>query len=241
MKQKRHVRITPIILYIIGFGFITYSAYWFIKTAFKAESTLSEVLPETKTLNKEYKQLITVESQNKVRVIRTINNKVRNAFSILECDSNILMIYKIGVMAHSSLNQIIKLEQKNADITTNIIYKGFNEGLLKFNYASGPPPKALDIYLTFWGRSLKKLHENESIVNYYLELQNLSIAYEKNGVRDICVASDEGRFIHKNIPVSVLFLKRNNAVYFMLMTGKNEKETLRPNLLYELIEGAFKQ
>jgi len=39
------------------------------------------------------------------------------------------------------------------------------------------------------------------------------------------------------IPMDLLFIERNRVVYLLIMTPKSEKESIKPDLLYNIITG----
>jgi hypothetical protein len=70
-----------------------------------------------------------------------------------------------------------------------------------------------------------------------LRCKNFSIRYSEKGPIDIFVEAKESILGKMDVPVDILFLKRDRAVYLLLMSPNNPKEGILPNFLYNIVSG----
>jgi hypothetical protein len=95
---------------------------------------------------------------------------------------------------------------------------------------------ASKIYLSLNGDSVRTVFKNDSIACYYLKLKNASVQYKLNGVYEIYVRSNTKLYFFSSEPsVSLMFLKKQNYLYFLLLTVNDDKVKLDPDLLNKLI------
>jgi hypothetical protein len=67
---------------------------------------------------------------------------------------------------------------------------------------------------------------------------NLSIRYAKNDPIDIFVLGQEKLLGAATIvPMDLLFLKRDDALYLLIMTPNGPRLTIPPDLLYNVVKG----
>ena len=199
--------------------------------------SLSEDLPNTKFLNEEYLTIIKEKYRSKALVNIVRNSKVRNPIAAIEFDKNyLLFIYKIDILKDTSLNSLLVISpNKEAKEQVRIKYKLTDAGLYDFINKSGPVPNVSNIYIGFNADSITKKTINDSLVTYGLVTNNLSIHYRENDTTDIIIkGKDEDFGKSVNMSIEILFLKRKSSVFFLTLTAKNLRDTIPPNLLYNI-------
>jgi len=87
--------------------------------------------------------------------------------------------------------------------------------------------RKIDLYLD--GDSITTVAKNDRMICYYLKAKSFYMYY--NGTNSPNIKAEAK---HDNTPVSIAFLKKNNKIYLLMMDIK-EAETMRPDLLYSLI------
>lgn len=206
----------------------------------KNQMAFEEDLPSTYKLSTEDSNLISYNYRQKLKVIEVFGSKVRNPISMISFDENYrLMIYKIGSANALLLNDIIHTEIKNVDRSTCYTYSVLSNDIpYKFQYKSGVERKGTKIYLTLDGDSLNTFKQNDSIVSYNLICKNISIRYGQNDAVDIFIESKKGSFVNsQNIPMSILFFRRSNNIYLLLLSSDKPNSPIPNNLLYDMVTG----
>ena len=200
--------------------------------------SLSEDLPNTQSLNEEYSAVIKEKYKNKALVNVVRKSKVRNPIAAIEFDKDyLLFIYKIDFMKDTSLKSILVIRPNTEPKEeVGIIYKLTDAGLYNFINKSGPVHNVSNIYFGFNSDSIIKKNTNDSLINYGLVTNNLSIHYRENDIADIIVKSKEKNFGNSDtMPIEVMFLKRKSSVFFLTLTAKNASDTIPFNLLYNIV------
>src|SRR6476620_3032522 len=102
-------------------------------------------------------------------------------------------------------------------------YTVINEGTFRYLYKAGEITPIFDIYLTLGGSQIEEVSKSDSLLSYSLQCRSLSLRYAKEDPKDILLDVD-GSIQSGNVPVDLLFLKRNKAIYMMLLISKSEFE-----------------
>lgn len=150
-----------------------------------------------------------------------------------------LISYKIDLIKGTSWSNVLDVTLKSVERTNMEVYTVISENIFyRFEYHDAPTKSVSKVYLTLSGDSLRTVVTNDSIVSYHLLCNNFSIKYSENEAVDIFVVGNEKAFGATTvIPMDLLFLKRDNAVYLMIMTPNDPKSVISPELLYNLVTG----
>lgn len=229
MKTKK------IIYWIIGLVI----CFFVVKAIVQIIISFNESDFYSEDLKKEYMNLFSENNQDSLSVVWNYNSKVRNQISLFDYGNQkkyCITVYKIPIAKDFSLNEINIEKAHKETLSAGNIYTTINEGLLfELNYVSGSPPQAKSINFSYSGDSLEDIVENDSIKYYSLNAESFSIRYNKENVVDIFGKAED--FWNKRLALNVLFLKRNNSLYLLLMTVNHNTDILPSDLLYNLIVG----
>jgi|GEM_PF-1752150 len=191
----------------------------------------------SESLINEYKNLFPKNEKDKLTVVWNYNSKVRNQISLFDYGSDkkySITVYKIPMDFKFSLKQIKVEKSKEEKMSSGSIYNKINEGLLfEINYISGKPVEAKTIKFTYSGDTLRNIVENDSIKAYNLNFETFSIKY--NNEKTVDIYGETSKFWNKSLAMNIIFLKRNDALYLLIMTINNNNDILPPDLLYNLI------
>ena len=202
--------------------------------------SFEEDLPVSYSLTSEDSLLIKDIYRQKIKVNVVHNSKVRGPVSMLFFDQSYhLIIYKIHLLSGNlPLQNILQTQIRNADRSVGYPYTIYTDNInFKFQCKAGLVSSVSKVYLTVSGDSLRTIAKNDSIIAYNLDCKNLSIRYQDQGPVDIFVVGNEKFLSGTNaIPMDILFLKRDDNLYFLLLTPRNEKGILPRELLYNVID-----
>lgn len=242
--KKQENRITRIIIRIsLGLctlGFIIFLGNR-INIAFSQNRLgLNEQLPASYSLSSEDSSLIAINYRRQIKVNQVYKSKLRNPVSLVYFGKEYqLIIYKIDLFKDISLKNLFHIQIKSMDQSTGISYLIVDHNLFfNFKYKAGLIPTVSKIFFTLSGDSLQTLSESDSMISYHLLCNNFSLRYSEQGPVDIFVAGKErGLGTTTQISMDLLFLNRNHAVYLLIMTPKDSKSTIAPDLLYNIVTG----
>jgi hypothetical protein len=235
MKKKRKIRV--IIIGLCALGFVVFLV---VNMFSEIDKGLAEHLPSTYTLRAEDSNLILNRYRGKLKVDEVYHSSVRGPVSFISFDKGYkLIIYKIDLAIDSSLKTIFNTEIKSMDRSMGYSYSIMENNIFfRFEHKAGPTRPVSKIYLTLTGDSLQSVVKNDSVISYHLLCDNFSIRYAENDPIDIFVVGKEKMLATTTvIPMDLLFLKRDGAIYLLIMTPNNPKSTIAPDLLYNVVMG----
>lgn len=233
MSNKKILKIIGFSLSGLVLGYMLFSA---ISSMYKLARSFSEDSMMNKSISKEYADLFRDEYKSKIDTGVTYFSKVRHPVTTLSLDKNYpLLIFKMDLTRDVSLPDVItEVSKEYPSPNTGIVYNLIRERLFNLIYLSGKPSFSDSIYFYVQGDSIKTVVSNDSMVGYHLYCRNFSLAYKKDGIKDIA-AYNEGFEVFRKFPVNLLFLKRDKALYFLLMSVKDKKLPFKENQLLEMI------
>lgn len=236
MKKDKSKRNGIIIISLLVLGFIIFLTVNIFDAFEEMDKDSMEILPSVYSL--EDSSMISKKYRKELTVDEVWRSKVRQPIAFMFFDSTYHLIsYKIDLINDSSLREIIGLKKISVDRSTGITYHIIDKGLFKFQFKAGKTEPVSKIMLTLAGDSLQTVVYNDSIINYHLLCDNLSIRYLDKGPKDIFVIGKQEAFSTSIIPMDILFLKRNKAVYLLLMIPVDAKVQMPSNLLYNVVMG----
>jgi len=194
-------------------------------------------LPFTFSIPSDDSTIISKKYWNKIKVGKIANEKGRNPVSMLRFDKKYhLLIYRIDLTQNLELPDVLNNVNECVDRTTGIVYTVINlNDFCRFEYHASAATPASKIFLTLAGDSLQEV-KNDSAVSYHLICKNLSVRYSEEQPVDIYMVGTELLFGNTTrIPMDLLLLKRNAAVYLLIMMPDNPKATIAADILYNMV------
>jgi hypothetical protein len=219
-----------IIFIIVVVILIVYIPRIGLKTEAEYPRTFSYVIPQ------EYLNLFSDVNKVKMTSLRTVNIKFRNSISNIGYNKNYyIQIYKLdstfNIPVREAINENYEFNHGYHDVPYDI-----NEQYCaEFVYKLYRPTKPSKIYLSLSGNNTQILKKNDSIACYYSNFQNFSIKFQKDADDDIYAKANSDNFLTKEVPLEVLFLKRQKNLYLILMSVNDRAISLMPDMLYNLI------
>jgi len=188
-----------------------------------------------------YINLFNNSAKEKLTVTYTSFAQYRDSISYLVYDKKYdVEISKIRAATNLNLEKDIINSYKKPDgfsSSSTVGIAPYNENNFVINYRAESTESASKIYLSLLGDSIKTIVRNDSIANYFLNVKNMFVQYKPDSVYQIYIeAKSNFYFFTQKQPVSLMFLRKNNSLYFLLLTVKNDGDKLDPSLLYNLVE-----
>ena len=154
-------------------------------------------------------------------------------------DTYHLVIYKIDSTGGKSLSNLLEVKTGNSKRTDNVVYSAIEfNGFSKLQWRPVRPRAVSKIHVILGGDSLVRVAANDSIVSYHLLCQSLSIKFSPDGPVEVNMIGEDRPFGRTAVsPVDLLFMKRNEAVYLLIMTPASTDRNISADLLYNIVLG----
>ncbi|MBS1522655.1 MAG: hypothetical protein JST50_16770 [Bacteroidetes bacterium] len=146
-----------------------------------------------------------------------------------------LQIYKMDSLARQPLQKSVEEAFTDFNHTISTPYSLDNTSPVEYLFKLTKPVKPLKIYLKINGTDNKILAKNDTVAYYYSRLRGFALTYNQADFFDIIGRVKEGN-ISEHVWHELLFLRRNNGLYFLTMCPKEAKTDYIPGLLYKVIK-----
>jgi len=198
----------------------------------------ADYIPPTYLLINDDSVVVSPKYLSNLRVREITHNKNRNPISLLEFDTTYdLVIYRIDLKKSAPFSTIFTSKIKDEDESVGITYNVIASSLHTMYVSEQATRPVSVLYTTFYGSPLGTVQKSDSLLCYYLQCKNLSVRFAKNAPVDILLKSEGGGFNYGSLPLSVLFLQKNNAVYLVTLSPMKAGGSMDRNLLYNIVTG----
>jgi hypothetical protein len=179
--------------------------------------------------NSEVKEKIVLQSATSFQKRNTIVDAVYNN----EYD---IMITKIAIKSDFRLkNDIIRMNERPEDAAPQTS-SSYNQNNFRFAYDGNSNEIVSKIYLTLIGDSTAIYLKNDSTGFYFSYLTGAYLQYNPNGVRKIVIeAKKKFQLFNQKKPIAIVFIKRNDFLYFITINGESDESIIDPKMLYRMI------
>ncbi len=234
MKTKIQL-VYRIILLLIGI-ILTYAI---IKATYNFHRIDRDNLPPLKDVGSSDTLIFNDKYKSKIKPDVLYRRKDRNPISVLIFDSTYkIVVYKIDSSRITSLSRQFHFSQQKDGITADETYQVFPlRGFLVY-YIYEPAKIRNEIYFTVSGNSLREGIRNDSVFYCNLFCDNFSIRYEAKGPVDFVLKDPHDDMLGPTnliIRTSLMFLKKKQDLYFIMMTPIKEGKTMSDDLLWQLL------
>jgi hypothetical protein len=136
MRGKKGIN--KIILILVVTTLVIYLGFKIAEGFSENTKALGEDLPATYSLLPEYASLIPKKYLDKITITKVLQSKVRDPISLLSFDSSYsIVICRINLIKHESLESIVKIKLKNVDRSVGYSYNIIDHSAFRFQYKSG--------------------------------------------------------------------------------------------------------
>jgi len=190
-------------------------------------------------LPKDYLDIFPPGISEKIAVKTVFHYKHKSAIGSCSYDNRFAVeIVKIDSSFKLPVNMAIVKKIDNSIITSGVIYVPLKEPGFETQYQLIGSSGINKINLTLYGDSIKTALKNDSITSYYLKLKNFSVTFNVSTEMAIFADADQGFGQFSNIPVDMAFVRKNGALYFVLLAPITADSKLDPDFLGQLINHA---
>jgi hypothetical protein len=136
-------------------------------------------------------------------------------------DDYFIEISKLNCPANGPLDSLISISFKETEMSLNVDYTSpFSRLPVVSSYARQNQESSRHLYVTVFGDGVSQVSKNDSTIVYQGKLKNLGLRYFLNGPQDIYMRQEQEPYER----VRVIFARRKNSTYLVLMARKDEAE-----------------
>jgi hypothetical protein len=137
-----------------------------------------------------------------------------------------LLVYRMLNTHNLPLNQFVSLSWGNAGLnwSENIQSRVVSSYALDFNVVKECQQNDGKIVLSINGKILERPFYNDSLINFGIHIDKCYARYDKDQEVAFYIKKS-GKQVFSDIPVEILFLKKENYVYLLLLSKKKGVET----------------
>ena len=181
----------------------------------------------------EYMQLFNDESRANLKLKNTFERKAKYPVSNFEFNSKyIIQVYKLSSSFNYSLREIKENNSEDDGPSVKVWYDQNSQGLVTIMDKTGILDVPSSIYFSLHGDSSSIKIKNDSVADYFSQINSFSIKYKNKDVNQIC--ADISMFHEKPVSFEILFIKKKANLYLLFMSPKGYSGVLRPEMLYNL-------
>ena len=167
----------------------------------------------------------------------SVESKFRYPISEFKINNAQLFVYNIGnftLPIDKLINQYFVDNHVTFGYTFNVLTENDRVDIL---YKSEPARKGTAIFFNIYGDNTQRLIKNDTVLYYYSNFKTFSIGYEGSCIQDF-FGKVKDQYMYKKPPLEILFFKKNNDLYLLLMTIDKKDAQLPP---FELYDAVFKK
>jgi|GEM_PF-2128154 len=220
-----------VIYLFLGVVAVFIAVVLFLKSAADRAIKLNEEDPKHSTQNIPKLYLNSFPNIKSWSFKESIESKFREPISEFKINDAQLFIYNMGKFT-LPVDKIINEYFIDSHVSFGYAFNVLTENdMLEILYKSESAQKCNGIFLNLYGDDTQKLIKNDTIAYYYSNFKTFSIGYQGSGIQDF-FGKVEDQYVGKKIPLEVLFIKKNNNLYVLLMTINKKDTLLQPFELY---------
>jgi hypothetical protein len=237
MTKYKFFGIGIIILIVLIYG----GRYLFVKASdikSKLDLGLMADLPPLHLISPEDSSLIKSSYLGKLSAGQIYRSKIRQSISFINYDSSYnIIVFKILTAENFIFNNNLRVVKKTSDRTVMEAYGQHDyKNYYTFYLHSVSVGSAGQILMKISTDSLAMTVRNDSVVCYSVVCKNLSILYGESEPVDIFMEGNElGLGNNIEMHLNILFLKRKNAVFMIIMSPDRPDVSIDSSLLYNII------
>jgi hypothetical protein len=220
---------------IVGLIILT---FFVIFLAFNSGKNPNYEFTTLKTAPEEYWKLFPGSVNKKISVFQSLILKDQNPVSEFDLDNKkyFIQVVKLETSTEQSLNDFLTLSNSKELSTNAMTYYPIGHFFAVF-YKTGKN-KISHINFNLIGDSVRTILRNDTIACFYSNFKLFSMNYgdsDKTAIYSNSDRADETPLSGSSLPIEIVFLKRNDSIYFLLMSVNDFKTKMEPRQLYNLI------
>ena len=148
-----------------------------------------------------------------------------------------IIICKDSLVQDKPVRSLISVEYRREKYSSYEEYNTVFNGSYQFYSRINLPTKTDHVFLTLAGDSISNIVKNDSIFSYHLYCDNISMRYSPKNIIDIYAkGAPAPPFGNKKfISMNILFIKRANILYTLMLFPLDYEVHAPPDLLYDIV------
>ena len=173
-----------------------------------------------------FNNLFKSQSKDKLRLINSYERIGRDTVSnFLYNQQYYIQLYKLSMNYSLSLKKSIKKRIIENKQEAGVPFYDNERSRIMINdkMVTSKSDAPSNIFISFDGQNLRTVSKDDSLAYYSLEFKSLSIKYNINGPQEIY--ADIKKSGADIIPIELMFLKKNNMLFMIWMSPKEDNST----------------
>lgn len=173
-------------------------------------------------LSSEDSNLIAPPYKREMKVVAVYRNNKRGDLLVLAIgEQYIATVEKLPMQQGVPLTEAIHVSEELTDRTNATVYIVWPFNNYTYQQNAACLQDASEIHLAFSGDAMRRQTFTDSLVSFSLETKTISLKYAYDGPTDIFIAAKQPFFRWKRVPMNFAFLKKNGAIYFIVLTSSS--------------------
>lgn len=225
MKNKR-IKLIGVI--ILGLSLTVYVFKFFSNAT--TELSNNPIKLEQK-IPLDYISLFNSQAQGYIVLKSATSFKLRNTIvDVVYKNEYDIMITKISVESGFDLKNDIIGNYNKSENAVPQTYSSYNQNNFRVTYNGSSNCIVSEIYLTLDGDSTANYYKGDSLTYYYSCLKTAKVQYKHKGINEIIIeAKKKFNFIGTKKPIIIMFIKRTDWLYFVILSGRNGDTLINPD------------
>jgi len=182
----------------------------------------------------EYLNLFDSTAGSKLILTESINSKGRKPFCEFTYEGNFsVVVYELDLAWERALKDIIHQTIETVSRSSTVVYAGHKMPSYDLYFVMDSVGPIMDLFLTLNGDAVKEIINTDSIVGYSLRMDNYSIRYKADGVKDIF--AEKKNAISVKVPVQLIFKRQGGQLFLLIITNPNDDRPIDHDLAQKLL------
>jgi hypothetical protein len=216
---------------IVSLGIVGFLIYFILDISHDHDRLiLNEDIPS------EYLSILKIKDTSELKPLISYNTKYRFPITLMDYKTKYtLIIYKVCDSLAVPITKFVHIKYNYSLGRSFGIYTVVNENIFELNFLDDTIKKCFQIEMNLSGDSISNLMQSDTLISYYLKFDQISWTKNSNNFLDIYIEPKDITPFAKKIPASIAFLKRNNSLFFILLTVNGYNTSFETKFLLNLL------
>lgn len=220
----------------IYFLVVILGTVWFVTYFVRNIHIDQDTLVINKDAPTEYLSIVDIKDTSELKPKINYVTKYRAPITLLNYKNRYsLIFYKICNNIEVPITQFININYDYSLYNSSQTYSVVKEKYFELNFLDDTTGKITKLKLNLVGDSISNLIKSDTLLLYNLKFSQISWFVNSNKFFDINIELRNITPFSKKIPASIAFLKRDNSLFFILLSVNDDGSYFDKNMLMNLL------
>ena len=217
----------------ILFLFIVIAALWIIHGFYKVQKVTIYSPVFSLTNPAEYDNLFNTNAKTEMILDESINTLGRNPISNFTYKKKYsVVVYKIRSSISSSLREFIQTQTREISRNSQNVYNSVQLPGFQLSFMADSISEVSHIFFTIYGDSITRVIDNDSVIDYNLFLNTVSVRYGQVDAEDITI--EKAGTFSSNVPLELVFINKRSGLFLITISNINSRSPISKELVNKL-------